>query len=122
MSEGVSVGKPQRGQRREQRPHTKASYHLVPGTELGDRDTGVRDVRTSPEPPRTDTPRGLSSMSSESISPFNTEKAGRLGGSALFKFILRSASQEVMKSTSCPFKHSVSSDPGSCPYQQSVLE
>lgn len=118
MSEGLSVGKPQR----RQRPHTKASHHLVPGTELGDRDTGVRDVRTSPDPPRTDTPRGLSSMSSGLISTLNTEKAGRLEGSAQFKFIPRSASQEVTKATGYPFKRSVSSDPGSCPYQQSVLE
>ena len=55
---------------------------LVPGTELGDKDTGVRDVRTSPDPPRTDNPRGLSFKSSGSISILNTEKAGRLEGSA----------------------------------------
>lgn len=64
------------------RGHAKASHRLVPGTELGDRDTQVRDVRTSPDPPRTDTPMGLTFMSSGSISILNTEKAGRLEGSA----------------------------------------
>ena len=61
------------------RGHTKASHHRVPGTELGDKDTQVRDIRTSPDPPRADNPRGLSFMSSGPISILNREKAvGRI--------------------------------------------
>lgn len=51
----------------------KVRHHLVPGIELGDRDTGVRVVRTSPDPLRTDTPRGLSFMS-QGQSVFSTQR------------------------------------------------